>query len=64
MKLKEILPIITHRNYKIFIQNDTTIIMCKMIELNTVEEIKNHFENEVLAINDDWSIVIKSAKIV
>lgn len=59
MKLKEVLRILTHNHYKIFVQNTLTLGLGKSLELETIDEIKNHFDFQVLAIDENWNIIIK-----
>ena len=64
MKLRELLPILTHQNYKIFVQTDLNKITNSMIELKTIDDIKNHFDCNVLSLDESWNIIIKSSGIV
>ena len=59
MKLRELLPIITHQNYKIFVQTDLNNITNSMIELKNIDDIKKHFDFKVIAVDENWSIIIK-----
>ena len=59
MKLRELLPVITHQDYKIFVQTDLNNITNSMIELKSVDEIKNHFDFKVIAVDKKWNIIIK-----
>lgn len=58
MKLKEILKVITHQNYTVYVQNPFGTL-----ELKTTNEIKNHFDFEVIAVNENWEIILKAAKL-
>lgn len=59
MKLRELLPVITHQNYKILVQTDLNNITNSMIELKNIDEIKNHFDFKVIAVDERWNIIIK-----
>ena len=59
MKLRELLPVITHQNYKILVQTDLNNITNSMIELKNIDEIKNHFDFKVIAVDESWNIIIK-----
>ena len=59
MKLRELLPVITHQNYKILVQTDLNNITNSMIELKNIDEIKNHFDFKVIAVDEGWNIIIK-----
>lgn len=52
MKLKEILKVITHQNYTVYVQNPFGTL-----ELKTTNEIKKHFDFEVIAVNENWEII-------
>ena len=58
MKLRELLPIITHSQYHIFVQTEVSKVTGHFSELNTIDEIKAHFEYRVLAIDENWNITI------
>ena len=58
MKLRELLPIITHNEYHIFVQTEISKISGHLSELNSINEIKAHFEYRVLAIDENWNITI------
>lgn len=57
-KLRDILPLITHTNYKVYVQSNISEFTEKMLELTDKEDIKNHLDYPVLAINEDWSIIL------
>ena len=59
MKLRELLPVITHQNFKILVQTDLNNITNSMIELKNIDEIKNHFDFKVIAVDERWNIIIK-----
>lgn len=59
MKLQELLKAITHQNYKIFVQNTLTLGLGKNLELTSIEDIKAHFNFQVLAIDENWNIILK-----
>ena len=58
MKLKELLPVISHEQYHIFVQTEVSKITGHFSELKTIDDIKSHFEYRVLAIDEDWNITI------
>ena len=58
MKLRELLPIITHNDYHIFVQTEVSKITGDFSELNSIDDIKSHFDYRVLAIDEDWNITI------
>lgn len=57
-KLKDILPLITHDNYRVYVQSNISDFTGKPLELTDKEDIKNHLDYLVLAINEDWSIIL------
>lgn len=58
MKLKELLKVITHQNYTVYVQNPFGVI-----QLENTEEIKNHLDFEVVGVNENWEIVLKNDKL-
>lgn len=59
MKLKELLPVITHQNYKVFVQNSLTKVFEEPLRLETIDELKAHFDFKVIAIDEKWNITIR-----
>ena len=59
MKLQELLKVITHQNYKVFVQNILTLGLGENLELTSVEDIKAHLNFQVLAIDENWNITLK-----
>lgn len=57
-KLKDILPLITHDKYRIYVQSNISEFTDKMLELTDKEDIKNHLDYPVLAIDEDWNITL------
>lgn len=62
MKLKELLPIITHQNYKVFVQNNLTEVTGNLLQLADMEDIKAHMGYDVLGVDQDWNIIIQGDK--
>lgn len=58
MKLKELLKVITHQNYAVYVQNPFGVI-----QLENAEEIKNHLDFEVIGVNENWEIILKNNKL-
>lgn len=58
MKLKELLKVITHQNYTVYVQNPFGVI-----QLKNAEEIKNHLDFEVIGVNENWEIILKNDKL-
>lgn len=58
MKLKELLPVISHEQYHIFVQTEVSKITGHFSELNSIDEIKAHFEYRVLEVDKEWNITI------
>ena len=58
MKLKELLPVISHEQYHIFVQTEVSKITGRLSELKTIDDIKSHFEYRVLEIDKEWNITI------
>lgn len=58
MKLKELLKVITHQNYTVYVQNPFGVI-----QLENTEEIKNHLDFEVVGVNENWEIILKNDKL-
>ena len=61
MKLYDLLRAITHQNYRVVLQD--TNFMNVTRELKTIEEIKEHFDNTVVSVDEDWTITIKTERI-
>lgn len=61
MKLYDLLRAITHQNYTIVLQDVNFINTTRKLE--TLEEIKEHFDNTVVSIDEDWTITITTQKI-
>lgn len=59
MKLEDLLKIITHRNYKVFVENTVTKAFERPLELTTIDDIKAHFDYPVLAIDEQWNITVR-----
>lgn len=59
MKLQELLKAITHQNYKVYVQNELTNVLGKPLELISIDDIKEHFDYTVVAIDEEWNIMIK-----
>lgn len=59
MKLEDLLKTITHRNYKIFVENTVTKVFERPLELTTIEDIKDHFDYPVLSIDEHWNITVR-----
>lgn len=57
-KLRDILPLITHDNYRVYVQSNISAFTNNPLELTDNEDIKNHLDYPVLAINEDWSIIL------
>ena len=60
MTLKELLPKITHQNYTIWLQSEISYITGNLMQIQDIDDIKAHFGCPVIAINDDWSIIIQA----
>lgn len=59
MKLKEILPLMTHQEYVIYVENSITSVFEEPLKLNTIEDIQNHMDFKVIAIDVKWNITIR-----
>lgn len=58
VRLKDVIPLITHRNWKVFMRNSITDIEEEPLIFETVEDIKKYLEFQVFAIDEDWKIII------
>ena len=61
MKLYDLLRAITHQNYRVVLQDANFMNVTR--ELKTTEEIKEHFDNTVVSVDEDWTITIKTERI-
>ena len=61
MKLYDLLRAITHQNYTVILQDVNYMNATRKLE--TIEEIKEHFDNTVVSVDDNWTITIKTQKI-
>lgn len=65
MTLKELLKKITHRDYKVLYKdaNIPEILQSSYREIKK-EDIKYYLDYEVLALDENWNIIILGSKIV
>lgn len=61
MKLYDLLRAITHQNYNVVLKDVNFMNTTRKLE--TLEEIKEHFDNTVVSLDEDWTITITTQKI-
>ena len=64
MKLIELLRVISHQNYSVYVQNDVTNLFGESLKLDSIEDILSHADYNVLSINDNFNIILQESKIV
>ena len=66
MKLYDLLRTITHDNYTVYLQNINNFNEERILyntKKKKKEILKNYLDYEVVSINEEWRILIKSKKI-
>lgn len=64
MKLIELLRVISHQNYSVYVQNDVTNLFGESLKLDSIEDILSHADYNVLSIDENFNIILQGSKIV
>ena len=64
MKLIELLRVISHQNYSVYVQNDVTNLFGESLKLDSIEDILSHADYNVLSIDENLNIILQGSKVV
>ena len=64
MKLIELLRVISHQNYSVYVQNDVTNLFGESLKLDSIEDILSHADYNVLSIDENFNIILQGSKVV